>query len=44
MNCSSNFQSIYDSDVCNNEINCFDGSDEICMSKNSLSELYQKGK
>lgn len=40
VNCSSNTQSINLPEVCDNKINCFDKSDEICNHKNSLSKKF----
>ncbi|CAD5121123.1 DgyrCDS9664 [Dimorphilus gyrociliatus] len=40
--CSSQ-QCVKDTDICNNERNCFDGSDELCLHKDALKPQFRKG-
>ena len=47
LNCEitcKNNQCIEEKKVCDNEVNCFDKSDEICWSKKAISEKYFHGK
>lgn len=39
-----NQQCIAEEELCNNELNCFDMSDEICNTENAISTKFKYGK